>query len=1552
MRRSTFALGVWILGGFSLALPRDALRAGEDSESTYHVGMAKIDITPKEPIRLNGFGFRRTEFEGVTQKIWARALALDDGRKNPVLLITVDILGIPNEIRRELVRRFEKKAGLKAGNVAIAATHTHTAPMLKGANTTIFGEPIPTDHLDHIARYTTEFIDRLEKVGLEALENSQPARLTWGIGRVGFASNRRTKGGPVDHDLPMLVVRDLKGKIQAVYVSYACHCVTLSSNKVSGDWAGFAAQAVEDEIKGAMALVSVGCGADANPISGVTGDKIELASRQGMEIATEVKRMLGGYLTPVIGKIETRMKQISLPLDKLLTQEEWETRAKENDAIGHHARVQLDKLAHKEKLPTQIDYTIQTWRFGNSLAFVNLPGEVVVDYSLRLKRELDGRRLWINAYTNEAPCYIPSERILKEGGYEGGGAMIYYDVPAPFKPGLEKPIIDAVHEQVGSSFTPGFDPKKTHGTLPESPQQSTAALRAKSNLKVDLVVAEPLIVSPVAIDFGPDGRLWVAEMLDYPAGTKGTFEPGGRVRLLEDTKGTGVFDKSTVFLDNIPFPTGIKVWRNGVLVCSAPDILYAEDTKRDGKANVVRKLYSGFGNHNYQARVNSLEYSLDNWLYGSCGLFGGAIKNFHGDTFPLGDRDFRIKPDTGVIEPATGRTQQGRVRDEWDNWFGCDNSNLCWHYVLADHYLLRNPHVAPPNTIISVNDYPDANHLYTAKKDLQMFKLSGPAFYTTSACGLGIYRDDLLGSEYTGNTFTCEPVNLSVHRLKISPRGSTFSGRRPPEEAQSEFLSSTDNWTRPVQVKTGPDGGLWVVDMYRFVIEHPQWIPPEDLAQLDARAGSSMGRIYRIRPQNKSLRSWLRLDKLDTAGLVAALDSPNGWQRDMASQMLLWSPDQAAIKPLEKLATDCDRPEARLHALCVLDGLQALKPEMVEKAIADKNPGVRRHAIRLAEPFLNKHPDLGDFLVARLNDADAQVRLQLAYSLGAWRDARAGKSLATLALAHREDVYLIAAVLSSVNGRNVHDMITEILSSPSPPEQLTHELLSLVAVLNDGNELPSILKKVIQPKDGRFATWQLAALAGMFDALERRGQSLEPLLKEEQGVKAILSSARKIGADHKAAGNERLAAVALLGIESSKKTQDLEILSKLLVPQNSAPLQSAAIKSMGRIADDQVPALTLAGWKTHTPTIKTQILDVLFSRPAWQSRLVEALEKKEIPASQIDGARRQRLLNHKDETTRTLAAKAFAGASNADRQKVLADYHEVTTLVGDRTRGKAVFGKTCSVCHHLENVGSAVGPDLVQVMNKSPLYLLTEILDPNKNVDTRYIEYQAVLKNGRTFTGLMATESATSIALRGQGGKEQVILRTEIDELHSTGKSLMPEGLEKDVSKQAMADLIAYLTANSLPPKLFIGNKPAVVKPVGGTLSLLATQCEIYGDRIDYETDFRNIGMWQGEKDHVIWNIDLEKGGDFDVYFDYSCHNDSAGNVFAFEGGEPTLEGKVEGTGGWDKYHQMKVGTIKLTPGSRRLIVRPAGPLTKEALLDLRGVHLVPNGEKLKRVDN
>ncbi|MGZ8901688.1 MAG: neutral/alkaline non-lysosomal ceramidase N-terminal domain-containing protein, partial [Limisphaerales bacterium] len=685
--------------------------------SSISVGVAQVDITPDYPVRLSGFGFRRAESEGVTDTIWAKALAFAEVNKGPVILITADNLCVPDEITEEIVRRLKAKVGLQPERLTITATHTHTAPMLKDVCPTLFGVPIPPEHQVNIDRYTAEFIDKLEAVALAAVKEMRPARLSFGIGKVGFAMNRRTQGGPVDHDLPVLAVHEPEGKLRAVYFNYACHCVTLADNKISGDWAGFAQKAIEEDHDGVLALASIGCGADSNPTA---RNQVDICRAQGREIADEVKRLLSGRLKPITDIPVPKSSRVKIAFDTPRTRAEWEERAVLQDAVGHHARVTLEKLDRGESLPEVMDYPIQTWIFGNELAMVFLPGETVVDYSLRLKREFDNSRLWVNGYSNEGRCYVPSERILREGGYEGGGAMIYYDFPQRFAPGLEEQVIAAVRAQIPTTFRaqPG-----TEGTRPLEPEDAVRSFNTKPDHMIELVAAEPLIHDPVAIDWGPDGKLWVCEMHDYPSGTDNNWQPGGRVKFLEDRDGDGKYDHAVIFADQLAFPTGLMAWKGGVLICAAPDILFARDENGDGKADKIEKLFSGFATDNYQARVNSLTLGLDNWIYAANGLLGGIIRPERNSLLPnvggsldIRGRDIRFSPKTGLLETVSGLTQYGRVRDDWGNWFGCDNTRLLLHFPRPERYLRRNPHVPSPDPIRLTTSGPNGNRVYPTSR--------------------------------------------------------------------------------------------------------------------------------------------------------------------------------------------------------------------------------------------------------------------------------------------------------------------------------------------------------------------------------------------------------------------------------------------------------------------------------------------------------------------------------------------------------------------------------------------------------------------------------------------------------------------------------------------------------------------------------------------------------------------------------------------------------------------------------------------------------------------
>jgi putative membrane-bound dehydrogenase-like protein len=1420
----------------------------EAGDITFPIGVARTDITPGYPIRLTGYAVRKTESEGVEQRLWAKALALGSDQEGPAVLVTVDNCGVSARVIDEVAKRLNQKAGIPRERIAVCSSHTHSGPCVLGFAPNIFAMPIPQDQQAAIARYTGELIDKLEQLTLAALADRKPALLGWTEGKVGFAKNRRTPGGPVDHALPILCATGLDGKVRAVVANYACHCTTLGGefNKLCGDWAGYAQQAIESELPGAVALIAIGCGADANPAprGGIDGG-LEFAKLHGHELAAEVKRMLEGHLTPVRENLVCRAKRFELPFDTLPTREQWIERAKQEGIVGYHAKRNLERLDRGETLPATLPYFVQTWNFGGQLAMVFLAGEAVVDYSLRLKREFDAERLWVSAYANDVPCYIPSRRILQEGGYEAETSLWYYDRPARLAPAVEELIVGAVHELMPKEFV--ADPKRAEFPPAKSPDEALAAFQTKAGFTVELAAAEPLVIDPVAIDWDASGRLWVVEMRDYPAGMDGHWKPGGRVKFLEDIDGDGKYDRATVFLDRLPFPTGVTAWNKGVLICAAPDIIYAEDTDGDGKADLVKKLFSGFATENYQARVNSLSLGLDNWFYGANGLIGGTIRGVgsgvgvppaFATSLPARDtgkmpvplqevnisgRDFRFRPDTGEFEPAAGLTQQGRVRDDWGNWFGCDNSTLLWHYPLPDDSVRRNPYFAPPEPRVFVPADSDPNQLFPVSRILERFNDPAAAGRTTSACGLGIYRDVLLGTNFYGNAFICEPVHNLVHRLILNPNGVSFRGYRPRDEQQVEFLATKDNWFRPVQARTGPDGALWIVDMYRFVVEHPRWIPAERLATLDVRAGDDKGRIYRVLAAGKNTRPIRNLSRLATAELASALDTFNGTDRDRVHLELLRRKDKTASGPLIELVKTAGQPAVRLQALCALDGLKAATPELLEDALNDPHPAVRRHAIRLSEQFISgalarpvstaggPGPDkgpanpshLGAALLQLLNDPDDSVRYQLALSLGDWDDPRAGQALGQLVQNHPGDKWLRAAVLSSAN-RFPAGILRSVLTTPAEAagrKEVIDQLIATVVGVKNEQALDEMLAVIAPPPGKPIEPWHLAALGGLLDALKRSGRNFDSLLTSSSPhvreaatrIKQVLVETPAMAQSDTLDEATRVSAIALLGRDSIPAAADLDVLVKFLAPDVPSRLQTAALTALGRTGHPQVPELLLTHWANQTPTLRGAILTTLLARDEWVGGLLHAMEQGTIAGSEISPANRQRLLNHKNEGIRKRASALLADNQTTSRVEVLAKYQSVTKLTGDPRLGQAVFATNCAGCHSVNGQGFAVGPDLTAFRGKTPQDFLMAILNPSAAIEPRFINYQIDARDGRSLSGVVKSETATSLTLAQAGGVEETILRSEIAAIKASDLSLMPEGLEQNMTPQDLADLIAYL---------------------------------------------------------------------------------------------------------------------------------------------------------------
>ena len=935
-----------------------------------------------------------------------------------------------------------------------------------------------------------------------------------------------------------------------------------------------------------------------------------------------------------------------------------------------------------------------------------------------------------------------------------------------------------------------------------SPAASLAAIKVSAGFEVELVAAEPMVLDPINFSFGPDGRMWVVEMADYPSGMDGKGKPGGRIRVLESTRGDGVFDKSTLFADGLRAPTSVLPWRDGVLVTSVPNVLFLQDTDGDGRADRTTVRFRGLAEGNEQHLTNSLEWSLDGWVHLANGESGGKITSTKTErTVDVGRRDFRIAPDTGEIELLVGNSQFGRSRDDWGNWFGCNNSNPLWHYALEERYLRRNPHLVPPNAIVTVGASAGAARVFPVSETFARFNDPHGFNHFTSACSPAIYRDDLLGPEVAGNIFVCEPVHNLVHRERMRAVGSSFVGERPESEKESEFFASADLWSRFTAARAGPDGALYIADMYRLVIEHPKWVPAEWQKRLgDLRAGEDKGRIYRVRAKGVPLRAVPRLDRADAAGLVAALESPSGVVRDLAQQQLGWRELREAAPQLEKLVAESLRPVTRAQALWALQGLGALQSAVVVRAMADEHPGVRRQAVRLSEAWTKDSPELLPAIIARADDADAGVRLQAAYTLGEWREPAAGEALARL-LRREDDRFVKAAAMSSALP-HAETLMAALQRDGGAENSL---LVEVATVTENAKALAGLLTAIAGRSEAGDWPAAFRSLAQLLDWLQRNNKTLaqlqrtadEPMQRALAGTDALFAAARRVAAEANAPAADRVAAVRILGRARSAQDEDFELLAGLLVPQVPVDVQVAAVATLGRMNRSTVPNRVLAGWPSHGAAVRAAVIELVTSRVAWSQVLLDRVEADPTMLAQIDPAQKQRLTHHIDANLAVRATRVFQAGIDPNRQAAIdLRLAAVKDRRGNAEKGSAVFAQNCRACHAFgKEAGGLIGPDIAVVKDRSAPYLVTHILDPNRAVEDRYMMYAATLLDGRSLAGMLVAEAGNSITLRGLDGAEHVILRNEVRLLVSSGRSLMPEGLEAALPAAAMADLITYLAS-------------------------------------------------------------------------------------------------------------------------------------------------------------
>lgn len=949
---------------------------------------------------------------------------------------------------------------------------------------------------------------------------------------------------------------------------------------------------------------------------------------------------------------------------------------------------------------------------------------------------------------------------------------------------------------------------------PVEPDAALATFRLAPGYKIEQVAAEPLVHSPVAMAWDENGRLYVCEMRGY---SEDRDQALSRIRLLVDTDADGRYDQSTIFVDGLLWPTAVACWKGGVFIGDAPDILYCKDTTGDGVADERRRVFTGFGFSNVQGLLNSFNWTLDNRLEGTASSSGGEIvpaDNPQARPVNVRGRDFAIDPRTMTLVPTSGGAQHGLTFDDWGHKFACSNSDHIQQVMFEDRYLARNPFFTPPGARVSIAaDGPQAEVFRASPVEpwrivRTRLRVSGqapgpvegggrPAGYFTGATGTTIVRGTALGDAMHGMAVVADIGSNLVHRKRLTLEGVRYTAHRVDDK--SEFLTSTDIWFRPAQFYNGPDGALYIADVYREVIEHPASLPPAIKKHLDLTAGRDRGRIYRIVADGFKQPPLPRLGSASDAELVALLAHPNAWHRETASRLLYERQAAAAIAPLEKLAIDGPAPLGRLHALYALRGLGGPEVRVLQHALHDPDPRVRAHAVRLTEPWLDRVVVLAEEVAALDDDPDMQVRYQLAFTAGELPGDLQSRTLLALARRDAGDAWMRTAILNAAQRRAACFALwidDEALRRSEGGRALLAALTTQIGMAHQAAEVREVFARAqrLSGDDQPLAGTLVRALA---TGLARGGKSLADVLTADdlamarRTIEALLATARTHAVDAHRSPRQRADAIDTLGLDAFAEVRS--ILEGCLDNRQPAEVQAAALRTLDRFADPGVAPLLITAWPGMSPALRSAASEALFARRDRLLALLDAIERRELLPESLESARVQLLLAHKDPAIRSRAERLLASVRLGRRADVVATYRDVLTLPGDAARGKIAFQKTCAACHRVENVGHEIGPNLATIKARGAEFILLNVLDPSREVNPQYVNYVCITDDGRSITGMLAAETATSVTLRRAEGASDTVLRANIDELRSTGLSIMPEGLEKQLDKQTLADIIAYL---------------------------------------------------------------------------------------------------------------------------------------------------------------
>ena len=943
---------------------------------------------------------------------------------------------------------------------------------------------------------------------------------------------------------------------------------------------------------------------------------------------------------------------------------------------------------------------------------------------------------------------------------------------------------------------------------PYSADDAARRMKVPEGFTVEVVAAEPDLVNPVAMTFDERGRVWVTESLEYPR-----LEPGpgrDRVKILEDTDGDGKADKFTVFADGLNIPSGIAVGHGGVWVANSPDILFLRDTDGDGKADSREVVVTGFGRLDTHELPNSLTWGPDGWLYGWNGVFNDSLVKQRGKEFRFNCAIFRIHPKTREFQIFC----EG-VSNPWGIAFDAEGeafASACvidhlWHLTESNYYIRQGgpypPYTWPSPSIVN-------------------YKHQKAAY-----CGITYFDSDAYPEPYRGRLIL---GNIHGNCLNVDvPRraGSTYTS-----EPAADFLNADDAWFMPVVQKTGPDGSLYVLDWY------DRYHCYQDANRDPAGVDRLKGRLYRIRYKDTPRAPRLDLAAEPDARLIERLGGPNIYQRETAQRLLTERGGRPETRHLLETAT-FDRkatPKGRRHALWALIGSGPLSPDVSAHLLVHEDPVFRAWAVRAAGNEGQVDPSVRDQVLARVQDKSPSVRLQLAIASRKLAGVDPIPILVEI-LAHCGDDPLIPHVV----WQNLHPLLEtradafvesaarfDLKTAPALASLMPRVLDRLLDRPSpEAAPLPSWIASLLEGPRADAATARacLDALAAEMQAGELPGprrlalkDALTPILNAAKAPELRLPIARLRASWKDPAGVAALR--ELLDADALPAHEVLEAIDALISANDPSALTYAntvltdragstpeaiagMLAALGRLDDPKVADAVLAAYPSLAPEIRPRAIELLTQRALWGRALMAAIARKDIPADALNVNQVRKLLASKDpQLVLTVQANwgTIRDGRNPDREAVVARMRDqITAHPGEPRAGQAVFQKLCAQCHKIYGEGQEVGPDLTGIGRNSFESLVSNVFDPSLVIGAAYQGTTVATKDGRVLTGLKVEDSPRRIMLRLQGGKTEDIPRDEIDELKVSPLSLMPEGLETQLSPNEWADLFAFLCLDKPP---------------------------------------------------------------------------------------------------------------------------------------------------------